>query len=224
MPILDALFLRKIGENKETPMKDENTGEGAILLLASGQTSFNDWTHMGDFTLTVRPGWTLPPGEYNFELRFAYYRGRTDTPAESTGASVKVQVTIEPSFQIGLDVTPEAGLAFEIQGPPGRYLAQNTISLSGIANVPGWGMVLHADDLTGEKGGVIPNSRIVVPVEIGVRKYEFVSLKDGLLLEGGQAGELISHTIDELYIDTLIEDAPDIYEGRLYVEVVYPGF
>lgn len=209
-PILDALYLRAIGETKEVAMKDE------VHLLFSGAAGQTQ----GEFSLIVRPPWDLPVGTYRFHLRFAYQGGENADPV-SIPVEVHTTVTVLPSFQLAIDVTPEAGLIFEVQGPPGRYPAQNTVTVSGVANVPGWGMVLRVEDLEGKRGGVIPNARLVVPVETGLRKVEYVSLKDGLFIEGGPPGMRIDQQIDELYLETLLEDTPDIYEGRLFLDSVY---
>lgn len=164
----------------------------------------------GEFPVEVRlrfaPDWNLPPGAYRFRLFFQYLSEATE-PSEPP-LSLLVKVTVSPSVE--LEVQGEGTLSFVAQGAPGMYPLEGTVRLRGRSNASLWTVRLSSEGLKGEKGGVIPPSRIFVKTQKGP-----VSLEKGFELGPFQGGEEVAVVLDGFLVETLLEDQPDVYEGEI---------
>ena len=120
---------------------------------------------------------------------------------------IPVEVTVLPFVELGVQ---EGGtLSFTSQGPPGRYPLEGTVRLRGRSNAPLWTVCLFSEGLKGQKGGIIPPSRIFVATQKGP-----VSLEKGLELGPFRGGEEAEVTLSTFLVETLLEDPPDVYEGE----------
>lgn len=160
-----------------------------------------------DAKLLFKPDWTIPPGEYSFLIFFQYLP--EDSQPQEPPLPIMVKIIILPTVE--LKVENEGALCFTSRGSPGRYPLERTLSLRGESNAELWRIVLYSEGLWGTRGGFIPPSRIFKKVG-----DKYLPLEKGVEMGPFPGGEEVKVIIDELYVETLLEDQPDTYEGKLY--------
>lgn len=160
-----------------------------------------------DAKLLFKPDWTIPPGEYSFPIFFQYLP--EDNQPQEPPLPIMVKIIILPTVE--LKVENEGVLRLTSGGSPGRYPLEGTLSLGGKSNAELWKIVLYSEGLWGSRGGFIPPSRIFKKVG-----DKYLSLEKGVEMGPFPGGKEVKIIIDELYVETFLEDQPDTYEGKLY--------
>ncbi|QPM69454.1 hypothetical protein [Atribacter laminatus] len=197
------------------------TNQEKPVVLIEGLQPVPTQSLIGEFILRFKPDWDIPAGQYQFELLFAY-QSNTLSPPISLPYKIPVTIIIDPTVLLNVDIQPQDGLQFDIQGQPGLYAAENRILLNGKANVEKLTILCWAEDLKGKNGHLIPNSRIFLTRSLGTKKTEMISLEKPLEIQSFQIGEPISLVIEGFYIKTLLEDLPDEYEGLIHFDYFIP--
>jgi hypothetical protein len=197
------------------------TDQKKPVVLIEGLQSIPIQSQIGEFILRFKPDWDIPADEYQFELLFAY-QDSTSSPPLSLPYKIPVTISIDPTVLLNVDIQPQNELEFDILGQPGLYATENRIVLNGKANVEKLTILCWAEDLKGKKGHLIPNSRIYLTRSVGTKKNEMIALDKPLEIKSFQIGEPISLIIDGFYIETLLEDLPDVYEGFIHFDYLVP--
>lgn len=208
-----AVFVRAEGSGRGKKVFPYLSLEGPGVTLKKVEQEdrkFLEGTGEGELTVEAKlrfePDWTIPPGIYSCTLFFQYLP-ESGVPEDPP---LPVVVKVETLPEIELRVEGEGVLRFTAQGSPGLYPLEGIIKLRGRSNAGLWRVVLSSEGLRGEKGGTIPASRIFKKVG-----KEYLPLSRGFELGPFPGGEEVEITLEGLYVDTVLEDQPDVYQGEL---------
>lgn len=205
----ECFSIKEIGKSREIKLSNQP------VLICEGSRSVSQESSLGEIELIFSPSWTILPGNYSTHLLLSYQAGREiPTPI----FSLPIEVEVIPTLLFSVETQEDSALQFEIQGPPGWYISDNFLIISGRTNVPHCRIVCTASDLVGKKGGKIPRSRIFLAREKQSKKKEYTSFEEPIEIISTQAGELVTFPVEGFYIQTLLEDLPDVYQGEIYFD------
>lgn len=191
------------------------------FLLIEGTQPVLVQSRVGEFALRFKSDWSIPAGQYQFELLFAYQNDFKQSPLPLP-YKIPVQVTIEPAVLLDLTVQPQPNLTFFVQEQPGFHISESQVTLAGKSNVESLSIICWIDDLKGKKGQTIPSSRVYLSRPKGLKKTELVPLDKPLEIMSYEFGEPISLTINGFVIETNLDDLPDEYEGQIHFDYLIP--
>lgn|GEM_PF-1358348 len=201
--------IKGIGKSEETKLSHQP------VLVCEGNRAVSQESPLGKIELTFSPPWTVLPGNYSTHLLLSYQAGKEiPTPI----FSLPIEVEVIPTLLFSVETQEDSALQFEIQGPPGWYVSNNFLIISGRTNVPHCRIICTASDLVGKKGGKIPRSRIFLAQGKQSKEKEYTSFKEPIEIISTQPGEPITFPVEGFYIQTFLEDLPDVYQGEIYFD------
>ena len=202
----ECFSIKGIGKSREIKLSNQP------VLICEGSRSVSQESSLGEIELIFSPSWTILPGNYSTHLLLSYQAGREiPTPI----FSLPIEVEVIPTLLFSVETQEGSALQFEIQGPPGWYISDNFLIISGRTNVPHCRIVCTASDLVG-KGRENTSVEDFLAREKQSKKKEY-TFEEPLKLSApsGRAGNF---PVEGFYIQTLLEDLPDVYQGEIYFD------